>query len=44
MSVWGDVALTARASRDGLGDRLGTVDERPELAQHRDGDPLGMAQ
>ncbi len=31
--VWGDVALTARAVREGLGARLDTVDQRPELAQ-----------
>ena len=31
--VWGDVALTARAIREGLGTRPDTVDQRLELAQ-----------
>jgi thiamine pyrophosphate-dependent acetolactate synthase large subunit-like protein len=31
--VWGDVALTARAIREGLGARVNTVDQRPEVAE-----------
>ncbi len=31
--VWGDVALTARAIREGLGAHMNTVDQRPEVAQ-----------